>query len=65
MIGNAMSWGEHGYTVLEAGDLDRRTLSLRVTHYLVCDPAGQVLDAHYPTLEAARLAVEQLEAGPD
>ena len=61
MIGNAMPWGEQGYTILEAGDLDRASLSLKISHYLVCSPAGDALPESYPTLDAARAAIERFE----
>lgn len=62
MIGNAIAWGDQGYTILEAGELDPASLSLKVSHYLICDPSGKTLEGSFMTLEAARDAIENLEA---
>ena len=63
MIGNASPWGSQGYTVLEEGELDPRTMSLSVHHYLVCTPEGEALDERYASMAAARAAIEAREAG--
>ena len=60
MIGNRFSWGAAGYTILEEGQLNRHTLQLEVSHYLVCRPDGEALDGHF-TLEQARAEIERLE----
>lgn len=63
MIGNASRWGRQGYTVLEEGELNPRTMSLSVSHYLVCTPDGEALGERYPSMAAARAAIEAREAG--
>ena len=62
VIGNASPWGEQGYTVLEVGELEQASMTLRISHYLVCNPAGEALPEEYATLEAARAAIESLES---
>lgn len=60
MIGNRISCGSKGYTILEQGDINRATLELDVSSWLVCRPDGSELGS-YPTLALARQAVEQAE----
>lgn len=60
MIGNRYSWGAHGYTILEEGQINRETLQLELEHYLVCRPDGTLLQATF-TLEQARAEIERLE----
>lgn len=61
MIGNQLAWGDSGYTILEEGELDRESVQLRVTHYLVCMPSGEALDDVF-TLNEAKREIERLEA---
>lgn len=61
MIGNRISWGNQGYTILEQGEINRTTLELDVSSWLVCRPDGSELGS-YPTLALAQKAVEQQEA---
>ena len=35
MIGNAIAWGETGYSIIAEGELNRQTLALEVHHYPV------------------------------
>jgi len=35
MIGNAIAWGETGYSIIEEGELNRQTWALDVHHYLI------------------------------
>lgn len=63
MIGDRHAWGQKGYSILEEGQIDPSTLTLRVAHYLVCRPDGQALDQTFSSLEEARQAIEGLEAG--
>lgn len=60
MIGNRLSHGETGYTILEEGELDRQSFQLRASHYLICRPNGETLDGTY-TLEQAQAEIERLE----
>ncbi len=60
MIGNRISWGETGYTILEEGDINRHTLQLDVHHYLVCRPNGEMLEDRF-SLQAAKAEIERLE----
>jgi len=41
MIGNAISWGQSGYSIIEEGELNRQTWALDVHHYLIAKPNGQ------------------------
>ena len=63
MIGNVFPWGETGYTILEEGELDPASHSLRVRHYLVADRQGETLPQRFPSLEVARAYIEECEAG--
>ncbi|PKM23151.1 MAG: hypothetical protein CVV10_00695 [Gammaproteobacteria bacterium HGW-Gammaproteobacteria-14] len=60
MIGNRIAWGSQGFSILEEGEINRQTLALEVTAWLVCRPDGEEM-ARFSTLEAARQAVEQQE----
>ncbi|MCK5873776.1 MAG: hypothetical protein KAG82_03710 [Alcanivoracaceae bacterium] len=60
MIGNRISWGSQGYTILEQGEINRITLELDVSSWLVCRPDGSE-EGSYPTLALAQKAVEQHE----
>jgi hypothetical protein len=62
MIGNRYGHGSKGYTILEQGDINRQTLELDVSQWLVCGPDGKELGS-YASLSAARKAIEQLEKG--
>lgn len=62
MIGNRYSHGERGYTILEQGDINRQTLQLDVTAWLVCRPDGSELGG-YATRLAAERVIEELESG--
>lgn len=62
MIGNRYSWGTTGYTILEEGEIDRQTLELRIRHYIVCRPDGEPLPQPFGSLDAARAAIEEIEA---
>ncbi|MFN3714212.1 MAG: hypothetical protein ACK4SX_11170 [Alcanivoracaceae bacterium] len=57
MIGNRISWGSQGYTILEQGEINRDTLALDVTAWLVCRPDGEVIGS-YLSLDAARQVVD-------
>ncbi|MEY1661748.1 hypothetical protein [Isoalcanivorax beigongshangi] len=61
MIGNVYPWGQSGFTILEEGELDPATHSLRVRHYLVADRSGEPIDQLFPSLEVARAYIEDLE----
>lgn len=56
MIGNAWPVDATGYSVLEWGELDRQTRSLRVTAYVVADRHGELLLGQHPSREAAEVA---------
>ena len=49
--------------MLEEGRIDPATLTLQVEQYLVCRPDGQALEQGFPSLEAARAAIDEIEAG--
>lgn len=61
MIGNRYSAGEHGYTILEEGEINRQTLALDVRHYLVCLPNGDTLEQTFPSRADAQAEIERLE----
>lgn len=63
MIGNVTAWGRSGYTILEEGELDPVSHSLRVRHYLVADPRGETLEQRFPGLTEARAFIDYLENG--
>jgi hypothetical protein len=58
VIGNRFNWGAGGYTILEQGDINRETLALEVTAWLVCRPDGEVIGS-YPSMQAAREAIDR------
>ena len=60
MIGNAITWGETGYSILEEGELNRDTWALDVHHYLIARPNGDPVPGRY-TLEEAKAKIEALE----
>lgn len=62
MIGNAFAWGKTGYSIVEEGALDPRTLSLKVDHYRVVNRKGDMLPELFATLAEARHFIEQLES---
>lgn len=59
MIGNAWPVGDSGWSVLEEGELDRQTLQLRVTGWLVADPSGQVVSGPHGSRMQAETAAQQ------
>ena len=64
MIGNAIAWGQSGYSIIEEGELNRQTWALDVHHYLVARPNGQNLPGRF-SLEEAKRKIEALEAAGD
>lgn len=62
MIGNAWPVGDTGYSVLEWGELDRQTFSLRITAWVVADPRGEQQEGFHPSREAAEAAARVLAA---
>ncbi len=63
MIGNAWPVDDTGYSVLEWGELDRQTFSLRITAWVVVEPQGQQWDRHYASRAQAEQAVREHLAG--
>ncbi len=63
MIGNAWPVDDTGYSVLEWGELDRRTLSLYVTAYIVADRRGDQLPDFHASRAEAEAAARRLAAG--
>jgi hypothetical protein len=63
VIGNRFSWGVQGYTILEQGDIDRDTLALDITAWLVCRPDGEVIGS-YSSFDAACEAIDQAGLPP-
>jgi len=61
MIGNAFAWGVTGFSIVEEGDLDAATLSLKIHHYRVVSRQGDMLDEKFADIEAARAFIEQQE----
>ncbi len=61
MIGNAIVWGQSGYSIIEEGELNRQTWALDVHHYLIAKPSGQAVPGRF-TLEQAKAKIEALEA---
>lgn len=60
MIGNAIGWGQSGYSIIEEGELNRQTWALDIHHYLIAKPNGDNLPGRY-TLEEAKAKIEALE----
>ncbi|MEL0029011.1 MAG: hypothetical protein VW625_10215 [Perlucidibaca sp.] len=56
MIGNAWPVGDTGYSVLEWGELDRQTLSLKVTAWIVADRRGEQQPGYHDSRDAAEQA---------
>ena len=56
MIGHARPVGDSGWSVLEQGELDRQTLGLRITGWLVADPSGRTLATVHATRADAEAA---------
>lgn len=63
MIGNAWPVGDTGYSVLEWGELDRQTFSLRVIAYIVVDRHGDQQPGFHATRGEAEAAARELAAG--
>lgn len=61
MIGNSYRYGSHGYTILEQGEINRQTLQLDVSAWLVCAANGNELGS-YPSLAAAQQAIDQFQS---
>lgn len=61
MIGNAFAWGVTGYSIVEEGELNAATLSLRIAHYRVVNRKGEMLDDTFSTLEEARQFIDKIE----
>lgn len=53
MIGNAWPVGDTGYSVLEWGELDRQTFSLRITAWVIANPRGEQQEGFHASREAA------------
>lgn len=62
MIGNAWPVADTGYSVLEWGELDRQTFSLRITAWVVVSPRGEQLDGFHATRADAEAAARALAA---
>ena len=64
MIGHAWPVDDTGYSVLEWGELDRQTLSLRITAYVVADRRGDLLpERHASRADAEAAARRQAAVG--
>ena len=61
MIGNAYAWGQTGFSIVEEGELDAATLSLRIEHYRVVNRKGEMLEDTFATIEAAREFIYKTE----
>ncbi|HLR18027.1 MAG TPA: hypothetical protein VK099_09190 [Alcanivoracaceae bacterium] len=61
MIGNAYAWGQTGFSIVEEGELDAATLSLRIEHYRVVNRKGEMLEDTFATIEAAREFIDKTE----
>jgi len=61
VIGNAFAWGQTGFSIVEEGELDAATLSLRVLHYRLVNRQGEMLDEAFATLAAAREFIDKIE----
>lgn len=53
MIGNAYSWRATGFVILEEGDIDPLTLTLKIFQYRVADKYGKPVAEGFSTLEEA------------
>lgn len=62
MIGHAYPVDDTGYSVLESGELDRASLRLVVTAWLVVTPAGVPLPQSHDSREAAEAAARAAAA---
>lgn len=62
MIGNAYPWGQTGFSIVEEGELDASTLSLKIQHYRVVNRKGEMLEEKFASLEEARTFIEAQEA---
>lgn len=60
MIGNAWPVGDTGYSVLEWGELDRQTFSLRITAWVVVDRRGEQLEGFHASRAEAEVAARAL-----
>jgi len=61
VIGNAYAWGQTGFSIVEEGELDAATLSLRIEHYRVVNRKGEMLEDTFATIEAAREFIDKTE----
>lgn len=63
MIGNAWPVADTGYSVLEWGELDRQTFSLRITAYVVVDRRGDQQPGFHASRAEAEAAAQLLATG--
>lgn len=62
MIGNVFAWGQTGFSIVEEGDLDAASLSLKIHHYRIVNRQGEMLSEKFSDIDAARAFIEQQEA---
>lgn len=60
MIGNAYPWRNTGFVILEEGDIDPLTLSLKISQFRVTDKYGKPVAEGFCTLEEAGLFIDQI-----
>lgn len=53
MIGNAYPWRNTGFVILEEGEIDPLTLTLKIQQYRVADKYGKPVAEGFATLEEA------------
>lgn len=62
MIGNAHSWRNTGFVILEEGEIDPLTRTLKISQYRVTDKYGQPLGEGFASIEQAGQHIDKLLA---
>lgn len=61
MIGNAYPWRDSGFVILEEGEIDPLTLTLKIQQYRVADKYGKPVANGFATLEEAGQFVDSTQ----
>lgn len=63
MIGNAYPWRDSGFVILEEGEIDPLTLTLKIQQYRVADKYGQPVAEGFSSVEQAGRFIDERQAG--
>lgn len=63
MIGNAYPWRNSGFVILEEGEIDPLTLTLKIHQYRVADKYGKAVADGFASVEEAGRFIDARHAG--